>query len=304
MAIAENHGSFDDVLDFAYVAGPAVGEEQTLGFGRNSPHITSQRFVKVFYKTRGKKHDISRSLAQRWQGNAQYRQAKKEIRAKRTFFHSLFKVTISGGQHPHIDLDFFVATQAKKRVRFQNSQELCLHVERHLANLIKEEGSTLGKFKQAAFLLFGVGKGKLFVAEEFALQQAAGDSCAIEWVKRPCCTSTLIVNGSRHYFFTCTALSGNQYSGRGIAPCHSRNHVEHIAHAFALPDNITKMVVITAFATQLTQFAVHSTCFQGSLHNQQQLIKVKPFQKVVRGSKFHSGHGSLDVAIGGEHDYW
>ena len=111
------------------------------------------------------------------------------------------------------------------------------------------------------------------------------------------------MNGSRHNLFAGAAFAGNQHRS-SIAAGHTGHQVKYLAHTFAMPDNIGKMVVIAALTSQLTQFTVHGACLQGPLHHHQQLIKVKTLQKIVRGAQLHGSNGSLYIAMCSEHHYW
>jgi len=51
------------------------------------------------------------------------------------------QLPVGGRHHPHIHLNVANAAQPPEGLLFQNAQQLGLHRERHLANLIQENGS-------------------------------------------------------------------------------------------------------------------------------------------------------------------
>src|SRR5579875_1543139 len=56
----ENHGALNDVLEFTYVARPAVGQQETLRLGRDAADVAPQRLVEVLNKARGEEQDVPR----------------------------------------------------------------------------------------------------------------------------------------------------------------------------------------------------------------------------------------------------
>ena len=55
----------------------------------------------------------------------------------------------------------------------------------HLANLIQEDGSAVGRLELADLLVGGPGERPFLVAEQLAFQQALGEGGAIEADERP-----------------------------------------------------------------------------------------------------------------------
>ena len=53
-------------------------------------------------------------------------QSKIQIAAKLSFGHSLFQITIRGGDRAHIDFDRLISAYAFERMAFQHAEELGL----------------------------------------------------------------------------------------------------------------------------------------------------------------------------------
>src|SRR5207248_3317435 len=108
----------------------------------------------------------------------------------------------------------------------------------------------------------------LLIAKQLTFQQAAGNCRAVERMEWPQSPWTLVMDGPRHYFFACATLTGNQDRG-SISTRHTCYQIEHLSHTFAVTNNVSKVIVITALTSQLAQLAVHSACLQCALYYKQ-----------------------------------
>ena len=70
--------------------------------------------------------------------------------------------------HAHIHTAGVCAAQALEFVLLQNAQYLGLQLQRHIADLIQEQGATMGRLEAADRLRDSAGESTLFVSEEFS----------------------------------------------------------------------------------------------------------------------------------------
>ena len=76
---------------------------------------------------------------------------------------------MGGRHHPNIDLHGLAPTHWLDHTLLNGPQQLDLHVQGQVANLIQEQGSTVGHLKAAKPVGHGAREGSALVSEEFAL---------------------------------------------------------------------------------------------------------------------------------------
>ena len=95
---------------------------------------------------------------------------------------------------------------------FQYTQQFYLHVQRHFANFVKKQRSTIGCFKTSFSVFNRTGKRALAVAKELAFNQAFRNGSAVDGNERTLGTRAVEVNGAGKQVLTRSALS--QYQNR------------------------------------------------------------------------------------------
>ena len=124
--------------------------------------------------------EVGEALAQGREAQGEHVQAIIEVLAEAAFGDRSLEVDVGGGEDPYVDLEGAVAADGLEGAFLQDAQELGLHVDRHLADLVEEEGAAVGHLEAAAAALGGAGEGALGVAEELALEEGGGDGGAVE----------------------------------------------------------------------------------------------------------------------------
>ena len=62
---------------------------------------------------------------------------------------SCLQVAVRGGDEPHVDADRLDAADALELALLQRAQELHLHLDRDLADLVEEERAAVGELEAA-----------------------------------------------------------------------------------------------------------------------------------------------------------
>ena len=128
----------------------------------------------------GQPRDVFAPRAQRRQLERHDVQAVVEIGAKRAFGAGFRQILVGRGDHAHVDLERAAAADALDLPLLQDAQQLGLHRERHVADLVQEQRAAAGALELAAALLGGAGERARFVAEELALDQLGGHRGAVQ----------------------------------------------------------------------------------------------------------------------------
>jgi hypothetical protein len=113
-----------------------------------------------------------------------------EVFAEAALIDLLFEIAVGGGDDAQVDFAFAVLADATNGSFLQNAQQFGLKGERHLADLIEEDRSTIGRLEEAGAGLARAGEGLAGMAEEFGLHQFGGDCRAVDGDKRSLVAAT------------------------------------------------------------------------------------------------------------------
>src|SRR5439155_18708292 len=134
----------------------------------------------------------------------------------------------------------------------QDPQELRLHFEWEVLNLIQKDRATVGQLEAADALRHGARERPFLVPEELAFEQSRGNRRAIqlhEGVRTP---RAEVVNGARNEFLARAGLAVDE-DGR-IGWRHSLHLVQHAAECSASPHNVLKVHLTANFIFQIEFF--------------------------------------------------
>ncbi len=107
----------------------------------------------------------------------------------------------------------------------QYPQQTGLHIQRHIADLIQEEGAAVCGLGQTCFALsVGSGKTAFFITEQLRLNQILRKSRAVHCNEWLIFAPGMLVNIARENFFAAARLAVKQYCGiqRSYAVYHGK----------------------------------------------------------------------------------
>src|SRR5207245_1621017 len=164
--------------------------------------------------------------------------AKRELGWGSRLGDLLFKVFVRCGNDAHIHIRLFRAADRPHLAFLENAVKLYLHSQALVANLVYEEGATVGCLEQTLSVLVCSRERTLHVAEKLGLEQRLGECAAVDGDERSLGAGAVFMNGAGHQFFPRAALPGNQYPARLWR--YGLNQIENRAHLGALPDDIVQ----------------------------------------------------------------
>ena len=196
-----------------------------------------------------------------------------------------------GHHHAHIYGHRFVATDPFHFTLFQNAQQFGLHGERHIADLIQEDGSVIRLLKLSDVPGSGAGEGSFLMSEKLGLDQLGRDRCTVQRDKRRPRTRAAFVNGSRHQFFSGPGFSQDANPAlTGRNPGHLRHHA---LHGFALPYDF----VLTQALFELAILALEPLQLQRIFHRQQKFFGGDWFLQKIQSAQSRGSHRHLDIRL-------
>ena len=80
-------------------------------------------------------------------------------------FHQFRKISVGGGDHPHIHADGFRTAQPLELALLEHAQQLGLQTERHVSDFIQENSPAMGLFEAPHAVVDRAREGALDVSE-------------------------------------------------------------------------------------------------------------------------------------------
>ena len=175
----KNNAAFDEVFEFAHIAGPVVVHQRVHRAGRNHIDWFLHAFGVSLREVSNKERNILFTFPQRRNHDRKDVKPVVEIVAKLVVGNLLREICIGGGHHPHIHVYRFSASQAFKFLFLEDAQELGLEFERDITDLIKKEGAAVSQLEAADPLRDCAGERALLVTEKFTLEKPCWNRRAI-----------------------------------------------------------------------------------------------------------------------------
>src|SRR5687768_4141491 len=96
-----------------------------------------------------KQNDISPAPTQRWHHYLYSIDAINKILPEAVFICKFRQRNVGGTNQPDININRLITSKSCHLAVLQNTQQLCLLMQRNIANLIEKKRSTVGDFKSA-----------------------------------------------------------------------------------------------------------------------------------------------------------
>src|ERR1017187_469705 len=179
VALREDGHAFDDVAEFARVAGPGVAVEQ--GKDGFVEHLAAEIIAgaELFQEIFGEQADVVGTLAERGDADGDAVEAVIQILAKLLLRDHAGEVAVGGGDDAHGDANDLLAADAVELAFLQDPQQFGLRSAVKIADFVEEDGAAVSLFEFAAARGGGAGEGTFFMAEELGFEQFGGNGGAI-----------------------------------------------------------------------------------------------------------------------------
>ena len=299
LAVGEDHGALEDVLQLPYVAEEVVLAEQLERLRREAddpvPHLGAQ----AFEDPRGEDGDILPSLPERRDDDAHHVEAIEEILAERSALHPLLEVLVRRGDDPGVDGHRRRPPEAGDAFLLQHAQDLHLEGERHIADLIEKERASARQFEHPGLSAHRTGEGALLVAEELALQEVFRHPADVDGDEWAAALGARAVDLPGDDLLAGTALPGDEDDGGGVA-----DPVDDLLDPLdggALPDEDRSPIVSSEPALALHHVA-QLLGIDELLEADDQLLGVERLDDVVLCTLLEGGDGVVDLPVGADHD--
>src|SRR5690606_22592670 len=115
--------------------------------------------------------DVLGSLAQRRDDEVKDVEPMEEVEAERALRDRSLEIAVGRRDHPHVHLAILGAADPPEAHRLEDPQQLALHAEAEVGDLVEEDGAAVGELEQASLGDLGVGERAALVPEELALRE-------------------------------------------------------------------------------------------------------------------------------------
>src|SRR6185312_321528 len=172
LAVAQDRGARQHVLELADVAGPAIGLESReclrghLGRIRRLAAGEALRGAAALREdVRGEQRDVFFALAQRWHLDRHDRESPVQVLAKLAARDELLEILVRRRDDADVDLDWPVTTDRFDLALLEHAQELVLHARVDVADLVEEDRAGVRLAEQTAAGTVRTGERALLVTE-------------------------------------------------------------------------------------------------------------------------------------------
>jgi hypothetical protein len=167
-------------VQLADVARPAVEEQplhRFLGDGEMAFAVLGGRLRDEMIDEGG---NLVAAFAQRPEREADDVDAVEKVFAESAAADGVFEVRIRGGDDADVDGERPRLAERRDLARLEEAQQLRLHVEAQLADLVEKERALARGSNETDMVAIGAGERSPTVAEELAFEQVARDRGAVE----------------------------------------------------------------------------------------------------------------------------
>ncbi len=160
--------TIDHVGEFTHVARPWVflQSRHEIGFEANRLFAKAGAF---FGKEGQQLHHVGIALTQGRRDHRQYVEAVIQVFTEPTCCNFGFQIAVGRGDHTHIHLHLARTTNRVNGAFLQHAQQLDLHVQRHVANFIQEDGAAVCQLKATNAVSHSACEGALAVTKQLTL---------------------------------------------------------------------------------------------------------------------------------------
>ena len=175
----------------------------------------------------GKGGDVRLAFTQRRHVDRKDTEAEEQILAEQPVTHSLRQVGVRRRDHPDVDRDRLARTDHRDFLALQYSKQLGLLIERHLTDLVQEQGATIGQLEHAPAPVH-TGRGSTLDPEQLALEQVGTDRRAVDRDERFLGARAQPMKLLRHELLAGAALTREQHAH--VLPSGDADHRLQLAH--------------------------------------------------------------------------
>lgn len=300
--VAEDGRPFNDVLEFADVAGPAVGAELEAGGVAQAKAGLAELGGGEGDEVFGEGVDVGGAVAERGDFDREGAEAEVEVGAEAAFLDFAVEVAVGGGDDADVGFESLFATEALKAFLLDDAKEFGLEGGVEFADFVEEECAAAGAFEDAVAAGDGSGEGAAFVSEQFAFDQGRGEGGAVDGEEGLLRAAAVNVDAAGDDFLADAAFAEEEDVGGSWGDL--AEQVEDVEHAWIAGDHgaaeARRSLAGRGGRGRLGGFGREG---EGAADETAQLFRAaEGFFEVVEGASLHGLDGGSDGAESSDED--
>ena len=242
--------------------------------------------------------DVLPPLAQRGKLNGDHVQPVVQVLPKPSGGDLFRQIARGSGDQAHFHPGRLHPAHAFELALLDGAQELHLHLDRDLPDLVEEQRAAIGQLEAAGLALHGAGERPFFESEQLGLDQLARDRCAIDLDERPVAAAGLFVQRGCDQLLARAALALDQHRGGRVR--HLGDDLLQLDHPLALADDLGEP---PPWLVGNDVPGVQVGLARGLGDDRLQLGMLERLGDEVEGAGLHRLDGAVHAAVRRDHDH-
>src|SRR5215204_3223226 len=255
-SLGNDYCSLNHVPQFADVARPVIVSQFCHRLLRQRFDSLPELFAQLSYQMSHRERDIFSPLTQRRQSNGKDIEAIVQVGPKLAFAHGIFEVAVSSSDYAYVNFNRVTSSYSFKLTFLKHAQELGLHVQRELADLVEKKGSAVRNLKSSDVPGIRSGESALFVTEQLAFNQCTGQGSAIYFDQRAILARAEIMNCMGQQLLAGASLAKN--CDCCVEPGHLFGLPQHLSQWLAASDDLVEVPGDSNLLLQIDIFVVQA----------------------------------------------
>ena len=222
-----------------------------------------------------------------------------EVFAKSALGEARLEVAVRRGDEATVDGDRLDAADPFELLLLQCAEQLHLHADRNLRDLIQEQRATMRKLEAPGLARHRAGERASLVSEELAFEQVRRDGGTVDADERPVLAGVILMQSPGDQFFARPAFAGDQ--DRAGCACNLFDHVVDAVHRLRLPDDSVAAALAWVSAHVLLGKLAGPRCLAD---DRSELRLIERLGHVVERAQLQRLDRGVDRPVRGDHDHW
>ena len=244
---------------------------------------------------------IAAPAAQRRQRNVNHVDPEKKVLAKGSVGHGVFDVAVRGRDDSNIHRRLAVCTDGADLPLLQSTKELGLQAQRHAADFVQEERSTVSFHEQTPPRGAGIRERTLGVSEQFTFEETFGNAGAVDRNERLLISAAAAMQGMGNKLLSGSRFPGDKHGGLGIGQ--PGEQVEHAVHRWAVAHKVLKPALFGQSRSEAFDLLLKPVEPNRSVENHRQGVGVDWLRNKVVRSDANRSYGRFETSEGRNDDH-